>query len=50
MAVFFRRPPPQKVDADRTDDDRGEHEAGNGETNSDSHALLNLRRSADTVS
>jgi hypothetical protein len=32
------------VDADRTDDDRGEDKAGNREANADSHHHLNITR------
>ena len=44
VAVCLRCPPPQHVDADRTDDDRGEDKAGNREANADSHHRPNITR------
>src|SRR5260370_19634007 len=42
VAIRFRCPPPQHVDADCTDHDRCEDETGNREANANSHERLSL--------
>ena len=44
VAVRFRGPPPEKMDAGRSDDDRRKNKAGNRETNAYAHDRRDLKR------